>query len=169
MGMFHISSPALNPSKAFFYRGTVRGEELYYESSGWHFLCRVSYENHGGCLDGGDPNRRHAHCRTRFRRSYTTFSYPCIWLLIALQGVHSIERTAQEDSLLVLFNTAISNLVRYSICIVIIVIHGFFRFFFATILRYLEISLAFSNLSNHRQQSLTQLPIRRSSSLRLWS
>jgi hypothetical protein len=27
-------------------------------------------------------------------------------------GVHSIERSAQEDSLLVLFNTAISNLVR---------------------------------------------------------
>jgi hypothetical protein len=27
-------------------------------------------------------------------------------------GVHSIERSAQEDTLLVLFNTAISNLVR---------------------------------------------------------
>src|ERR1700736_5439649 len=27
------------------------------------------------------------------------------------QGVHSIERSAQEDTLLVLFNTAISNLV----------------------------------------------------------
>jgi hypothetical protein len=34
-----------------------------------------------------------------------------IWLLI---GVHSIERSAQEDMLLVLFNTAISNLVRDS-------------------------------------------------------
>ncbi|KAI0692274.1 hypothetical protein BC835DRAFT_1277959 [Cytidiella melzeri] len=34
-------------------------------------------------------------------------------LIVALdfEGVHSIERTAQEDSLLVLFNTAISNLV----------------------------------------------------------
>jgi len=29
------------------------------------------------------------------------------------KGVHSIERSAQEDTLLVLFNTAISNLVRY--------------------------------------------------------
>ena len=29
------------------------------------------------------------------------------------EGVHSIERTAQEDSLLVLFNTAISNLVIF--------------------------------------------------------
>lgn len=29
-----------------------------------------------------------------------------------LQGVHSIERSAQEDTLLVLFNAAISNLVR---------------------------------------------------------
>jgi len=28
-------------------------------------------------------------------------------------GVHSIERSAQEDTLLVLFNTAVSNLVRY--------------------------------------------------------
>jgi hypothetical protein len=28
-------------------------------------------------------------------------------------GVHSLERSAQEDTLLVLFNTAISNLVRY--------------------------------------------------------
>ena len=27
-------------------------------------------------------------------------------------GVHSLERSAQEDTLLVLFNTAISNLVR---------------------------------------------------------
>lgn len=27
-------------------------------------------------------------------------------------GVHSIERSAQEDTLLVLFNTAVSNLVR---------------------------------------------------------
>lgn len=30
-------------------------------------------------------------------------------------GVHSIERSAQEDTLLVLFNTAISNLVRLHI------------------------------------------------------
>jgi hypothetical protein len=30
-------------------------------------------------------------------------------------GVHSIERSAQEDTLLVLFNTAISNLVRNAI------------------------------------------------------
>jgi Root hair defective 3 GTP-binding protein (RHD3) len=34
-------------------------------------------------------------------------------LIVSLdfEGVHSIERTAQEDMLLVLFNTAISNLV----------------------------------------------------------
>jgi hypothetical protein len=31
-------------------------------------------------------------------------------------GVHSIERSAQEDTLLVLFNTAISNLVRNTVC-----------------------------------------------------
>ena len=29
-----------------------------------------------------------------------------------ITGVHSLERSAQEDTLLVLFNTAISNLVR---------------------------------------------------------
>ena len=29
-----------------------------------------------------------------------------------MTGVHSLERSAQEDTLLVLFNTAISNLVR---------------------------------------------------------
>jgi hypothetical protein len=29
------------------------------------------------------------------------------------EGVHSIERSTQEDTLLVLFNTAISNLVRH--------------------------------------------------------
>ena len=35
-------------------------------------------------------------------------------LIVSLdfEGVHSIERSAQEDMLLVLFNTAISNLVR---------------------------------------------------------
>ena len=31
---------------------------------------------------------------------------------IRTTGVHSLERSAQEDTLLVLFNTAISNLVR---------------------------------------------------------
>jgi hypothetical protein len=31
-----------------------------------------------------------------------------------MTGVHSLERSAQEDTLLVLFNTAISNLVRES-------------------------------------------------------
>ncbi|KAG1798144.1 uncharacterized protein HD556DRAFT_1534921 [Suillus plorans] len=36
-------------------------------------------------------------------------------LIVALdfEGVHSIERSAQEDTLLVLFNTAISNLVLF--------------------------------------------------------
>ena len=37
-------------------------------------------------------------------------------------GVHSLERSAQEDTLLVLFNTAISNLVReppYSVVILV--------------------------------------------------
>ena len=32
-----------------------------------------------------------------------------------MTGVHSIERTAQEDTLLVLFNTALSNLVRLTL------------------------------------------------------
>jgi hypothetical protein len=35
----------------------------------------------------------------------------CVGLIQLLLGVHSIERSAQEDTLLVLFNTAISNLV----------------------------------------------------------
>lgn len=35
-----------------------------------------------------------------------------ITCLIAAIGVHSIERSAQEDTLLVLFNAAISNLVK---------------------------------------------------------
>jgi hypothetical protein len=30
-------------------------------------------------------------------------------------GIHSLERSAQEDTLLILFNTAISNLVRWSL------------------------------------------------------
>ena len=35
-------------------------------------------------------------------------------------GVHSLERSAQEDTLLVLFNTAISNLVREPrLCVII--------------------------------------------------
>jgi hypothetical protein len=36
-------------------------------------------------------------------------------------GVYSLERSAQEDMLLVLFNTAISNLVRNQHCCVIVV------------------------------------------------
>lgn len=34
-------------------------------------------------------------------------------LILCTTGVHSLERSAQEDNLLVLFNTAISNLVRH--------------------------------------------------------
>jgi hypothetical protein len=34
-----------------------------------------------------------------------------VQVVTASSGVHSIERSAQEDTLLVLFNTAISNLV----------------------------------------------------------
>ena len=33
---------------------------------------------------------------------------------VVCSGVHSIERSAQEDTLLVLFNTAITNLVGFS-------------------------------------------------------
>lgn len=40
----------------------------------------------------------------------------CMPPLTGMIGVHSIERSAQEDSLLVLFNTAISNLVSW-LCI----------------------------------------------------
>jgi len=36
-------------------------------------------------------------------------------------GVHSLERSAQDDMLLVLFNTAISNLVRNPHCCVVVV------------------------------------------------
>jgi len=39
-----------------------------------------------------------------------------------ITGVHSLERSAQEDTLLVLFNTAISNLVRESHSVVIFVL-----------------------------------------------
>lgn len=35
-------------------------------------------------------------------------------------GVHSIERSAQEDTLLVLFNTAISNLVSANVIVSLI-------------------------------------------------
>ncbi|EKM59291.1 uncharacterized protein PHACADRAFT_113812 [Phanerochaete carnosa HHB-10118-sp] len=37
----------------------------------------------------------------------------CLIVALDFEGVHSIERSAQEDSLLVLFNTAISNLVLF--------------------------------------------------------
>lgn len=40
---------------------------------------------------------------------FTRRCYGLIWYKL---GVHSIERSVQEDSLMVLFNTAISNLVR---------------------------------------------------------
>ncbi len=36
------------------------------------------------------------------------------YLMTETTGVHSLERSAQEDTLLVLFNTAISNLVSTS-------------------------------------------------------
>jgi hypothetical protein len=59
----------------------------------------------------------------------------CIRLIQLLIGVHSIERSAQEDALLVLFNTAISNLVCTS-CIHLHSTYSRFcsRFFSGTIL-----------------------------------
>ena len=42
-------------------------------------------------------------------------------------GVHSLERSAQEDTLLVLFNTAISNLVSKSPHLAVTVVHLNFR------------------------------------------
>ncbi len=78
-------------------------------------------------------------------------------LIHIMIGVHSIERSAQEDSLLVLFNTAISNLVSqpprnhlrvdkyYTIN----------RSFSATTLRYQETSPDYFNPSSPLPPSLT--------------
>lgn len=54
-------------------------------------------------------------------------------------GVHSIERSAQEDTLLVLFNTAISNLVGRSFTYLTHPAHTVPRFYSATTLRSREI------------------------------
>jgi hypothetical protein len=40
---------------------------------------------------------------------------PELSLMCFILGVHSIERSPQEDALLVLFNTAVSNLVSISL------------------------------------------------------
>lgn len=49
-----------------------------------------------------------------FEGALTLHSSQC--LAYIREGVHSIERSAQEDTLLVLFNTAISNLVCNLVC-----------------------------------------------------
>ena len=41
----------------------------------------------------------------------SSYGSDALTYVMAIPGVHSIERSAQEDTLLVLFNTAISNLV----------------------------------------------------------
>ena len=59
-------------------------------------------------------------------------------LIVSLdfEGVHSIERSAQEDMLLVLFNTAISNLVCLSLVECSVMRDDYFaRFCSATTLR----------------------------------
>lgn len=79
-------------------------------------------------------------------------------------GVHSIERSAQEDTLLVLFNTAISNLVgvfyrvtsktKYLV-----------RYYFAITLLSAEILRDCFNLSNRVLRFLTPPQIRLYSNL----
>jgi hypothetical protein len=75
-------------------------------------------------------------------------------LIVALdfEGVHSIERSAQEDTLLVLFNTAISNLVCAFNQLNWVAHEPIFRSSSETTSRCLEILLVYSNLSSHHRQ-----------------
>ena len=61
-------------------------------------------------MDVLDAHGQRAHSLLGFRR-FALLTHIRWYLMVAL-GVHSIERSAQEDMLLVLFNAAISNLVR---------------------------------------------------------
>ncbi len=109
---------------------TIRGEKLHPESSRRHFLCGECHAYHRLVFrvlvfkDKTDPAQRESGCpfllpmmRLSLRWILKVGLMPPITRCSAqselrrMTGVHSLERSAQEDTLLVLFNTAISNLV----------------------------------------------------------
>jgi hypothetical protein len=76
---------------------------------------------------------------------------------LPLIGVHSIERSAQEDTLLVLFNTAISNLVCCLLRVFLMVTWRYWcRCYSGTTSPWAEISRAYFSHSNQAQLSSTQ-------------
>ena len=112
------------------FRWTIGREKFCSQSPCRHLICRQCHENDWyvyiisklhlltrllfsrGCLDVCDTYSWCSDCSARLWRFVhpTSIVFPANhWCLQS--GVHSIERSAQEDTLLVLFNTAISNLV----------------------------------------------------------
>jgi hypothetical protein len=83
-----------------------------------------------GCLDVRFTYGGSAYRSARFRR-WAQIHHPLSFKVaefLHATGVHSLERSAQEDTLLVLFNTAISNLVsqplhrRYCVLNIILIV-----------------------------------------------
>jgi hypothetical protein len=82
-------------------------------------------------------------------------------LIVALdfEGVHSIERSAQEDTLLVLFNTAISNLVCVLLCLILHDFSNLFRCCSGTTSHSLVTSPVCFNPSSPHRRCWTRLAI----------
>lgn len=94
------------------YRRTICWKKLCSQSFRGYFLRGVCNEMHRRRLALVNSNWGWAHCGPWFRR-YNRIA--CQVVLVSnmekYPGIHSIERSAQEDMLLVLFNVALSNLV----------------------------------------------------------
>ncbi|KAK0489058.1 hypothetical protein IW261DRAFT_1602879 [Armillaria novae-zelandiae] len=92
----------------------VGWEELYTESPRRLVFCWQCYEDNGS--DGLFPFlRRNSNMSLLIEGVWLSVTPTDDTLIVALdfEGVHSIERSTQEDTLLVLFNTAISNMVLF--------------------------------------------------------
>ena len=74
-------------------------------------ITRVCTKVNRGRMVVCNTHRRCTYSGTRLRRSVRLTSERHDWSITQIAGVDSVERSLQEDTLFVLFNTAISNLV----------------------------------------------------------
>ena len=95
--------------------GAVGREEFCVESSCRYVVYWLGDADDGRGVDVSHTDQGRIDRCARFRRLVLTVSWLTPFFHCSLSpGIHSIERSAQEDTLLVLFSTAISNLVSRS-------------------------------------------------------
>jgi len=145
--IFHKALTLLKACQScIIYGWTISGEKFFLEPSCGHIFRWIGDAHDRRSVDVGDSNKGCSCSRIGLRR-HVESSIFVHYMLICLffKGVHSIERSAQEDTLLVLFNTAISNLVWHYFHVVDGSFTSFYRYYLGTTSPWTAISQAYSN------------------------